>query len=123
MGTIELILTHFRKFWFLRFKSKIKVGFCFWNDAILLTCRNMKIELKDFFQWAEKNQTLYFSEMLYAAYLIWCKENYHRPSLSKQDLLYSFSIAKIEDQKAVMQTWRDSESFGVKEDKKKVIKK
>jgi len=122
MGRIELILTHFRKFWFLRFPAKIKVGFLFWNEAILFVAREMKIELKDFFEWAEKNQTLYFTEMLYASYLVWCKENYVKPKLSKRELVYSFSLLSESKQKEVLKVWQESESFGVKEEKKKVKK-
>lgn len=120
MGRIELILTHFRKFWFLRFPVKIKVGFLFWNEAILYAAREMKIELKDFFEWAQKNQTLYFTEMLYASYLVWCKENFIKPKLNKKELIYSFSLLPESKQKELMKTWSESESFGVKEEKKKV---
>jgi hypothetical protein len=122
MGRIELILTHFRKFWFIRIPVKIKVGFLFWNEAILLVAREMKIELKDFFSWAEKNQTLYFTEMLYASYLVWCKENFVKPKLSKRELVYSFSTLPESKQKELMKVWSESESFGVKEEKKKVKK-
>jgi hypothetical protein len=122
MGEIELYLTHFRKFWFLRFPVKIKVGFLFWNEAILFVAREMKIELKDFFEWAEKNQTLYFTEMLYASYLVWCKENFVKPKLSKRELVYSFSTLPESKQKELMKVWSESESFGVKEEKKKVKK-
>jgi hypothetical protein len=82
----------------------------------------MKIELKDFFSWAEKNQTLYFTEMLYASYLVWCKENFVKPKLSKRELVYSFSTLPESKQKELMKVWQESESFGVKEEKKKVKK-
>jgi len=123
MGTIELTLTRFIKFWFLRFKSKTKVGFCFWNEAILFTARRLNIELDSFFDWAKKNQTLYFSEMLYSAYEVWCKENYQKPLFNKSELLISFSLLPEKKQKKIMKVWQESESFGVKESKKKVAKK
>lgn len=119
-GKIEIKLPYFKRFLFLRFKAKIKAGFLFWNEAILITCRNVGIDMKDFFTWAEKNQTLYFSEQLYGAYLLWCRENYTKPKLTKQDLLWGFSNADEADQKKVMETWKESESFGVRDDKKKV---
>ena len=123
MGTIELTLTQIKKFWFLAFRKKVKVGFSFTNIAMLICARNLKIDLDDFFDWAEKNQTLYFSEMLYAAYLAFCQSRYIKPQLTKKELLSGFSELDEDKQKEVLTVWRDSESFGVKKDKKKVKKK
>jgi len=119
MGTIEIKLQYYRNLLFFRIKSKLTVGFHFWNEAILIACRNAGIETKDFFSWAEKNQTIYFTEQLFAAYLLWCRENYKRPKLTKQELIYGFSNAPEKLQKQVVRVWRDSENFGVKQDKKK----
>jgi hypothetical protein len=124
MGTIELQLTQFRRFGFVHYKRKLKVGFCFWNEAILQTSRRVKIKLDDFFKWAETNQTIYFSEMLYSAYVVWCKEKYQVPELDKKQLLRGFADLSESEQKEILNVWQESESFGVKDlgNKKKVTK-
>lgn len=122
MGEYELKLTRLKKFWFIRIPVKIRVGFLFWNEAIIICSRDLKIELKDFFDWAEKNNTLYFTQMLFAAYILWCKENYKKPALSKHELIYAFTTLPEDKQKELMMVWKDSESFGVKQEKKKVKK-
>lgn len=123
MGTIKLTLTHLRKFWFLRIPRKIKTGFTFSNMAILIACRNLKIDLDEFFDWADKNRTLYFAEMLHSAYVVYCQERYIKPVFDKQQLLFAFGLLTEDKRKEVMTVWAQSESFGVKQaNKKKVVK-
>ena len=74
MNSIELKLTHNKKVWFFYLPKKITVGFSFINQAILIACDNAGIEVDKFFEWAKKNQTLYFSEMIYATYIAYCQQ-------------------------------------------------
>jgi hypothetical protein len=91
--------------------------------AILIACRNLKIDLDEFFDWADKNRTLYFAEMLHSAYVVYCQERYIKPVFDKQQLLFAFGLLTEDKRKEVMTVWAQSESFGVKQaNKKKVVK-
>lgn len=120
MGKIELKLTRFKKFLFFRIAKKEKVGFHFINRAMLIASENLNIDIDDFFDWADKNRTLYFAELMYSAYLTWCQDNYKEPVFNKQSLLFSFGLLEESDKKKIFETWSRSESFGVKKSKKKV---
>lgn len=119
MGTIELTLTRLKKFLFFRYIKKEKIGFIFSNRAMLQAAESVNIELDKFFDWAEQNRTLYFAEMLYSAYLVWCQESYLKPVFGKSELIYAFGNVSDEKRKDVLKTWADSESFGVKKKKEK----
>ena len=119
MGLIEVQLIRLKKFLFFRFPKKEKTGFHFCNKAILIVAENAKIELDEFFNWADANRTLYFAEMLFAAYLVYCQENYQRPKFTKGELIYSFGLLNDEQRQKVIKAWANSERFAVKEGKKK----
>lgn len=123
MGKIELTLTQYQKVFFVFHRAKkIKAGFHFCNRAMLIAAENTKIELDKFLEWAQKNQTLYFTEMLYAAYVVYCQDRYQSPEFDKSGLILSFGLLPDEKQKQVLKTWAYSEGFGVKSPKKKAVK-
>lgn len=122
MGTIELQLTQFKKVLFLVLPKKRNVGFMFVNKAMLVAAENAKIELNKFFEWADKNRTLYFAEMLYAAYVVWCQSKYNKPVFSKSELIYSFGLLSDAEREKVLKVWSQSETFGVRKNKKKAVK-
>lgn len=123
MGEIELILSKVCKFWFFQYTKKVRTGFLFTNKAFLILSENIKLSLDDLFDWSEKNQTLYFLEMLYAAYLNYCQTKYQRPALNKQELSLAFAILPEEKRKNIIAVWGNAENFGLEKSKKKQVKK
>lgn len=123
MGLIELTLYKVIKFWFIQYKKKNKTGFLFTNKSFLILSENMKLSLDDLFDWSEKNQTLYFIEMLYASYLNYCQSVYRKPDFNKQELSLAFAILPEDEKNKVFTTWGNAENFGLEKSKKKVMKK
>lgn len=123
MGKIEIILSKVKKVWFIQYTRKVRTGFLFTNKAFLILSENTGKTLDELFDWSEKNQTLYFLEMLYAAYLNYCQSNYKMPELNKQELSLSFAILPENDKKKIIETWANAENFGLEQSKKKQMKK
>lgn len=123
MGLIELTLYKVIKFWFIQYTKKNKTGFLFTNKSFLILSENMKLSLDDLFDWSEKNQTLYFIEMLYASYLNYCQSVYRKPDFNKQELSLAFAILPEDEKNKVFTTWGNAENFGLEKSKKKVMKK
>lgn len=96
------------------FKSR-QAGFSFNNRATLILSENVNRTIDQLPKWIEENRTLYFSEMLYAAYLSHCQETYTKPKFSREKLTQGYLRLSEEDQKRIIKAWNEANSTGAKD--------
>lgn len=115
IGRITLNIPLACNFSGLTYYRKRQAGFSFTNHATLILSQNVGIDLSELPEWAKKNQTIYFAEMLYAAYLAWSQENYKKPIFSKQKISEGFTKLSETEQKSIISVWNDSLTLGAKQ--------
>ena len=98
----------------LSFYRDRQAGFAFTNQATLILAQNVGIELQEVPKWAKENQTLYFIESLFAAYIAYCQENYKKPVFDKKRLSEGFTHLSEEDQKKIVRVWNEALTTGAK---------
>ena len=91
-----------------------QAGFSFTNKATLILAENIGKKIDEVPKWVDENRTLYFSEMLYAAYLAYCQENYTKPVFSKEKLIQGYLRLDESEQKRIVGAWNESVTFGAK---------
>lgn len=115
IGRITLYIPFPCNFSGLTWYRKRQAGFSFTNHATLILSQNIGVDISELPEWAKKNQTLYFAEMLFAAYLAWSQENYKKPIFTKQKISEGFTKLSEYDQKSIIKAWNESLTMGAKQ--------
>lgn len=102
------------------FKYK-QMGFVFTNLSIFLFRENNNLETSDDYnEWLKINgEAKLLNEMIYAAAQTYLMTNQLKQKFSKRDLSVAISSASEEVQKKIVNVWKNSNTFGNKEVKKK----
>jgi hypothetical protein len=100
-----------------------KVGFRFTNYSIFLFREEHKIEnSKEYEKWIKENgEAKLFTEMMYFSAVAWCHANYKKQNFTREKLIRAISTAPHEDQQRIIEKWKQSQSFGAHESKKKAV--
>lgn len=69
--------------------------------------------INDVMKWADKNRNIFMAEMLWAAYLANCQENYKKPVFDKARFLQGYAKLPDSEQKRIIECWNESKEFGV----------
>ena len=103
---------------FFKFK---RMGFTFTNMAIFLFRENNQLETSDEYnEWIKKNgETKLVSEMIYSAAQTYLMNNQLKQKFTKQNLNIAIASTTEENQQKIVNCWKNSSTFGTKEEKKK----
>jgi hypothetical protein len=125
INSLVVKLPYPHKFWGVTISLKRDVGFLFTNLSMFLFRENQKIETsKDYEKWiAEQGQNRLVTEMMYAAAQAYCMELRLKQTFTKSGLTAAVSMADQEIQVKIIESWRNSQTFGAVESKKKTTKK
>ena len=102
------------------FKYK-QMGFVFTNLSIFLFRENNNLETSDDYnEWLKVNgEAKLLNEMIYAAAQTYLMTNQLKQKFTKRDLNVAISSASEDVQKKIVNAWKNSNTFGNKEVKKK----
>ena len=119
IGRIKINIPFAYSFAGLSYYRNRQAGFSFSNATTLILAQNIGIELSELAKWAKENQTLYFLEMLWAAYVSHCQETYTKPVFTKKKLAEGINKLPEGELKRIVAVWNDSMKIGAKEISKK----
>ena len=114
IGRIKLNIPFLFSFAGLIWFKNRQAGFSFCNRTTLILAENIGKSIDEIPKWVDENRALYYGEMLYAAHLAYCQENYIKPTWTRKKLIEGYMKLPEEEQKKIVKAWNDSVNIGAK---------
>jgi len=107
----------------INFLKPRRIGFLFTNLSIFLFRENEHLQTSDDYNaWIKAHgQSQLVSEMVYAAAQAYCMEEKVKENFTKAGLRVAIATSPEELQAKIVNAWKNSQTFGAKIEKKKVI--
>ncbi len=112
-----------RKFFGLTISWNKKIGFLFTNLSIFLFREEAKITTSESYtNWIKANgESRLVTEMMYSAAQAYCLHYRLKQDFTKEKLMVAIASAPNETQQTIISAWRNSQTFGLIEGKKKQV--
>lgn len=122
---IKIYLPYPYSFLGLKIFLKREIGFLFTNLSIYLFREDNEIATsEDWNTWTKKHgEAKLFNEMIFHAAVAFCMQHELKRNFTKENLSIALSAAPDTDKEKIVKCWKQSQSFGLKDEKKKTIQK